>query len=187
MYLQVGDFCVAGPLTRISCNTVFSKSQNARKAGTLWLMMMFSVKATKFEKKFLIHKFVKFYRMVICLNVSLMQIWIRDVSTRATGMTAVAPNYSVTLNLFQQVLADSANHWRSCTKIFPVVTSLQNCWKSFLLKYVGNTFATSERIWPHLVAKFQQSQLSNPWIAHALSHDFWLRLFNYQGTSLFVF
>ena len=40
MYVQVGDFCVSRglttvPLTRISCNTVFSKSQNARKAGTL--------------------------------------------------------------------------------------------------------------------------------------------------------
>ena len=40
MYVQVGDFCISRgltivPLTRISCNTVFSKSQNARKAGTL--------------------------------------------------------------------------------------------------------------------------------------------------------
>ena len=40
MYVQVGDFCVSRgpttvPLTWISCNTVFSKSQNARKAGTL--------------------------------------------------------------------------------------------------------------------------------------------------------
>ena len=39
MYVQVGDFCVSRglttvPLTRISCNTVFSESQNARKAGT---------------------------------------------------------------------------------------------------------------------------------------------------------
>ena len=30
----VGDHSTV-PLTRISCNTVFSKSQNARKAGTL--------------------------------------------------------------------------------------------------------------------------------------------------------
>ena len=41
MYVQVWDFCISrGPLqyhyvTRISCTTVFSKSQNARKAGTL--------------------------------------------------------------------------------------------------------------------------------------------------------
>ena len=40
MYVQVGDFRVSRglttvPLTRISCNTFFSKSQNARKAGTL--------------------------------------------------------------------------------------------------------------------------------------------------------
>ena len=40
MYVQVGDFCVSRgpstvPLTRSSCNTFFSKSQNARKAGTL--------------------------------------------------------------------------------------------------------------------------------------------------------
>ena len=40
MYMQVGDFCVGRgsprvPLTQISCNTVFSRSQNVRKAGTL--------------------------------------------------------------------------------------------------------------------------------------------------------
>ena len=40
MYVQFGDFRVSRgpttvPLTRISCNMVFSKSQNARKAGTL--------------------------------------------------------------------------------------------------------------------------------------------------------
>ena len=38
MYVQVGDFGASRgpttvPPTRISCNTVFSKSQNARKAG----------------------------------------------------------------------------------------------------------------------------------------------------------
>ena len=32
--MLVGDQSTV-PLTRISCNTVFSKSQNARKAGTL--------------------------------------------------------------------------------------------------------------------------------------------------------
>ena len=40
MYVQVGDLALVGdhstvPLTRISCNKVFSKSQNVRKAGTL--------------------------------------------------------------------------------------------------------------------------------------------------------
>ena len=40
MFVQVGDFCASRglttvPLTRILCNTVFSKSQNARVAGTL--------------------------------------------------------------------------------------------------------------------------------------------------------
>ena len=40
MYVQVGDFCVSRGLTTvlltgILCDTVFSKSQNARKAGTL--------------------------------------------------------------------------------------------------------------------------------------------------------
>ena len=40
MYMQVGDLVVLGdcttvPLTRISSNTIFSKSQNARKSGTL--------------------------------------------------------------------------------------------------------------------------------------------------------
>ena len=40
MYAQVEDFCVSRgsptvPLTQISCNAVFFKSQNPRKAGTL--------------------------------------------------------------------------------------------------------------------------------------------------------
>ena len=39
MCVQVGDFCASRglptvPLTRISCNTVFSKSENAHKEGT---------------------------------------------------------------------------------------------------------------------------------------------------------
>ena len=72
------------------------------------LKLMFSEKATKFEKRndlemmlkvwFLIHKCFEFYQMGICLDVSLMQIRIRDVSTGATGTTAVAPNFSDTLN-----------------------------------------------------------------------------------------
>ena len=38
MYVQVGDFCVSRgpptvPLMRISCNVVYFKSQNPRKAG----------------------------------------------------------------------------------------------------------------------------------------------------------
>ena len=40
MYVQVGILALVGdhstvPLTQVSCNTVFSKSQNACKAGTL--------------------------------------------------------------------------------------------------------------------------------------------------------
>ena len=43
MYVQVGDFCVSRgpptvPLTRISCNAFFFKSQNPRKAGTLCIL-----------------------------------------------------------------------------------------------------------------------------------------------------
>ena len=46
MYVQVRDFCVSKgpptvPLTRISCNTVFSKSQNARKVGTFFVAPYF--------------------------------------------------------------------------------------------------------------------------------------------------
>jgi hypothetical protein len=42
--VQVGDFHISRgfttvPLTRISCNTVFSKSQNERKAGTLCIRL----------------------------------------------------------------------------------------------------------------------------------------------------
>ena len=53
MYVQVGDFHVSRglatvpPLTRISCNMVFSKSQNARKAGTLCSKSL--VKLKRFE------------------------------------------------------------------------------------------------------------------------------------------
>ena len=39
----------------------------------------------------------------------------RDVSTGATGATAVAPKFSDTLTLFQPWGADSAHHWRSRT------------------------------------------------------------------------
>ena len=40
MYVQVGELALVGdhstvPLTRVSCNTFFSKSQNAQKAETL--------------------------------------------------------------------------------------------------------------------------------------------------------
>ena len=43
MYIQVGDFPISRgpptvPLRRISCNTVFSKAQNACKAGTLFTL-----------------------------------------------------------------------------------------------------------------------------------------------------
>ena len=39
----------------------------------------------------------------------------RDVSTGATGATAVAPKFSDTLTLFQPGGADSAHHWRGRT------------------------------------------------------------------------
>ena len=48
----------------------------------------------------------------------------RDVSTRATGATAVAPKFSDTLTLFQPRGTDSAYHRRGRTYIFPVVMSL---------------------------------------------------------------
>ena len=48
----------------------------------------------------------------------------RDVSTGATGATAVAPKFSDTLTLFQPRGADSAHHWHGRTYIFLVVTSL---------------------------------------------------------------
>ena len=56
MYMQVGDFDVSrglitGPLTRISCNTVFSKSQNACKAGTLCVENSYGFLILKFEKR----------------------------------------------------------------------------------------------------------------------------------------
>ena len=37
---------------------------------------------------------------------------VRDVSTGATGATAVAPKFSDTLTLFQPGGADSAHRWR---------------------------------------------------------------------------
>ena len=61
MYVQVGDFCVSRgfttiPLTRISYNTVFSKSQNVRKAGTLctsiWLKLQLSTIFETWEKPY---------------------------------------------------------------------------------------------------------------------------------------
>ena len=39
----------------------------------------------------------------------------RDVSTGATGVTAVAPKFSDTLTLFQPGEANSAHHWHGCT------------------------------------------------------------------------
>ena len=48
----------------------------------------------------------------------------RDVSTGATIATAVTPKFSDTITLFRPY-SDSAHHWRGCTKIFPVVTSLR--------------------------------------------------------------
>ena len=49
MYVQVGDFRVSRgistvPLTQISCNTVFFKSQNARKVGTLCRSQKYSIR-----------------------------------------------------------------------------------------------------------------------------------------------
>ena len=53
-----------------------------------------------------------------------IQTSVRDVSTRATGTTPVAPKFSGTLTLFQPGGADSAHHQRGCTYNFAVVTSL---------------------------------------------------------------
>ena len=63
MYAQVGDFGVSKglttvPLTRISCNTGFSKSQSARKAETLCIvfdlnlliMFIYSVQKQTWQK-----------------------------------------------------------------------------------------------------------------------------------------
>ena len=46
MYMQVGDFCISkGPpkvqLMQILRNTIFFKSQNGRKAGTLCITRMY--------------------------------------------------------------------------------------------------------------------------------------------------
>ena len=48
----------------------------------------------------------------------------RDVSTGATGTTAVAPKFSDILTLFQPRGADSAHHRRGRSKHLPVITSL---------------------------------------------------------------
>ena len=49
----------------------------------------------------------------------------RDVSTGATGATAVASKFSDTLTLSPLWGADSAHHRRGCNQIFPVVMSLR--------------------------------------------------------------
>ena len=62
MYVQVGDLVLVGdhitvPLTRISCNTIFSKSQNERKAGTLCsIFFPFFGKKYKNKLKFIFDK-----------------------------------------------------------------------------------------------------------------------------------
>ena len=60
----------------------------------------------------------------ILQNYNAITTIIRDVSTGATGATAVAPKFSDTLTLSQPGGADSTHHQRSRTKIFPVITSL---------------------------------------------------------------
>ena len=67
MYLQVGISALVGdhstvPLTRISCNTIFSKSQNARKVGTLCIFSYFCNRQSKnsfFGQKLKISRFFK--------------------------------------------------------------------------------------------------------------------------------
>ena len=57
----VGDYSTV-PLTRISCNTVFSKSQNARKVGTLCIFSYFCNRQSKnsfFGQKLKISRFFK--------------------------------------------------------------------------------------------------------------------------------
>ena len=51
-------------------------------------------------------------------------IFVRDVSTGATGATEVAPKFSDTLTLSPPGGEDSAHHRRGPTKNFPVDTSL---------------------------------------------------------------
>ena len=63
MYVQVGDFHISRelstiPIAQISCNTVFSKSQNARKAGTL--CMSAASAGLKYIALVLFVKYVKF-------------------------------------------------------------------------------------------------------------------------------
>jgi hypothetical protein len=48
----------------------------------------------------------------------------RDVTTGATGATAVAPKFSDTLTLSKPRGADSTHHRRGRSLHFPVVTSL---------------------------------------------------------------
>ena len=67
MFVQVGDFCVGRgsltvPLTGISCNAVFCKSQNKRKAGTLCTKKLHKLKLKKILKimtLYLIHRNIK--------------------------------------------------------------------------------------------------------------------------------
>ena len=53
-----------------------------------------------------------------------IQTSVRDVSTRATGATPVAPKIFRYLNPIPTRGADSAHHQRGCTYNFAVVTSL---------------------------------------------------------------
>ena len=80
----------------------------------------------------------------VCISVSSVPEFLlwrvkisnRDVTAGATGATAVAPKFSDALTLFQPGGADSAQHRRGSTKIFPVVTSLYYIYSHNKLKRV---------------------------------------------------
>ena len=67
-----------------------------------------------------------FFFDIMTITYSSNLIWYkgyyRDVSTGATGATAVAPKFSDTLT--QSPPGDSAHHHRGCNQIFPVIMSL---------------------------------------------------------------
>ena len=64
------------------------------------------------------------YLSILMLENMSLVLSVRDVTTRATGTTAVTPKFSDILTLFQPGVADSAHHGRSCTKNFLVDASL---------------------------------------------------------------
>ena len=95
---------------------------------------------------FMLLKWDTFY---ICFFNKLLDQSTRDVSTGATGATAVAPKFSDTLTLFQPRGADSAHHWHGRTYIFLVVTSLG----SMIYKRVKSDLNTTSHEISHILAK----------------------------------